>query len=100
VLSGPAGGAAHLVREGNLISFEMGGTSTDISLIIEGRPNLASNRRVGGHAIALGSLDIGAGSRSIARVDRGGFLNVGPASAGAATGPACYGDGGNCRDRY
>jgi N-methylhydantoinase A len=62
----------------------MGGTSTDISLIIEGRPNLASNRRVGGHAIALGSLDIGAGSRSIARVDRGGFLNVDPASAGTA----------------
>jgi N-methylhydantoinase A len=103
VLSGPAGGvagslyAARLIGEGNLIPFDMGGTSTDISLIIEGRPNLASNRRVGGHAIALNSLDIvsiGAGGGSIARVDRGGLLHVGPASAGALPGPACYGKGG------
>jgi N-methylhydantoinase A len=104
VLSGPAGGvagsvyAARLVGEGNLIPFDMGGTSTDISLIVEGRPSLATARRAAGHAIALGSLDIasiGAGGGSIARVDRGGILHVGPASAGAVPGPACYGNGGS-----
>src|SRR5262249_9944681 len=87
VLSGPAGGAAgsayaaRLLREGNLIPFDMGGTSTDISLIVEGQPALVTSRRVAGHTIALGSLDIasiGAGGGSIARVDAGGILHVGP----------------------
>jgi N-methylhydantoinase A len=103
VLSGPAGGvagsvyAAQLIDEGNLIPFDMGGTSTDISMIVDGRPSLASSRRVAGHTIALGSLDIasiGAGGGSIARVDAGGILHVGPQSAGAVPGPACYGSGG------
>jgi len=103
VLSGPAGGvagsvyAARLIGEGNLIPFDMGGTSTDISLIVDGRPSLAASRRVAGHTIALSSLDIasiGAGGGSIARVDAGGILHVGPQSAGAVLGPACYGNGG------
>jgi N-methylhydantoinase A len=103
VLSGPAGGiagsvyAARLINEGNLIPFDMGGTSTDISLIVDGRPSLAASRRVAGHTIALSSLDIasiGAGGGSIARVDTGGILHVGPESAGAVPGPACYGNGG------
>ena len=103
VLSGPAGGvagsvyAANLVGEGNLIPFDMGGTSTDISLIVAGKPSLANSRRIAGHTIALNSLDIasiGAGGGSIARVDAGGILHVGPQSAGAVPGPACYGAGG------
>ena len=104
VLSGPAGGvagsvyAAQLINEGNLIPFDMGGTSTDISLIVGGRPSLAASRRVAGQTIALGSLDIasiGAGGGSIARVDAGGILHVGPESAGAVPGPACYANGGS-----
>ena len=102
VLSGPAGGvagsvyAARLLGEGNLIPFDMGGTSTDIALIVEGRPSLAAARRVAGQTIALSSLDIasiGAGGGSIARVDAGGILHVGPESAGAVPGPACYANG-------
>src|SRR5579883_3095338 len=103
VLSGPAGGVAasrygaRLLHAGHLIPFDMGGTSTDISLIVDGAPHLAASRGVGGHRIALPSLDIaslGAGGGSIARVDAGGLLRVGPASAGADPGPACYGRGG------
>jgi N-methylhydantoinase A len=103
VLSGPAGGvagsvyAARLLEENNLIPFDMGGTSTDISLIVEGQPSLVGARRVAGHTIALNSLDIasiGAGGGSIARVDAGGILHVGPESAGAVPGPACYGTDG------
>ena len=103
VLSGPAGGvagsrhAARLLDAGNLIPFDMGGTSTDISLIVAGEPSLAVDRKVGGHRIALNSLDIvslGAGGGSIGRVDAGGILHVGPESAGADPGPACYGKGG------
>jgi N-methylhydantoinase A len=104
VLSGPAGGvagsvyAARLLGERNLIPFDMGGTSTDISLVTDGAAALAASRRVGGHRIALSSLDIaslGAGGGSIARVDKGGILHVGPQSAGALPGPACYGQGGS-----
>jgi N-methylhydantoinase A len=103
VLSGPAGGvagsrhAARLLDARNLIPFDMGGTSTDISLIVDGEPSLAVDRKVGGHRIALNSLDIaslGAGGGSIGRVDAGGILHVGPKSAGADPGPACYGKGG------
>jgi N-methylhydantoinase A len=103
VLSGPAGGvagsvyAARLLGESNLIPFDMGGTSTDISLIVGGQPTLVTRRQVAGHTIALNSLDIvsiGAGGGSIARVDRGGILHVGPESAGAVPGPACYALGG------
>jgi N-methylhydantoinase A len=103
VLSGPAGGvagsvhAARLSGARDLIPFDMGGTSTDISLIVDGEAALVMNRKVGGHRIALNSLDIasiGAGGGSIARVDAGGILHVGPESAGARPGPACYGQGG------
>src|SRR5712671_3892040 len=103
VLSGPAGGvagsvhAARLAGEQNLIPFDMGGTSTDICLVVDGQAALVMDRRVAGHRIALNSLDIGsigAGGGSIARVDAGGILHVGPESAGAAPGPACYGQGG------
>jgi N-methylhydantoinase A len=103
VLSGPAGGvsgsvhAAQLSGAGDLIPFDMGGTSTDICLVVEGAPALVMDRKIGGHRIALSSLDIasiGAGGGSIARVDAGGILHVGPESAGAMPGPAAYGQGG------
>src|SRR5215471_5454373 len=103
VLSGPAGGVAgsryatRLLGSDNLIPFDMGGTSTDICLIVDGEPALVSGRGIGGHRLALNSLDIvslGAGGGSIGRVDTGGILHVGPESAGAVPGPACYGRGG------
>src|SRR5262245_57850847 len=102
VLSGPAGGvagsqyAARLIGHGDLIPFDMGGTSTDISLVVGGEAAIASDRRIAGQRVALQSLDIasiGAGGGSIARVDHG-LLRVGPESAGAQPGPACYGRGG------
>src|SRR5438132_2356287 len=104
VLSGPAGGvagsvyAARLIGERDLIPFDMGGTSTDISLVVDGAAALAMNRRVGAHRIALNSLDIasiGACGGSIARGDLGGILHVGPERAGAVPGPACYANGGS-----
>jgi N-methylhydantoinase A len=103
VLSGPAGGvagsqyAARLLKHGDLIPFDMGGTSTDISLVVGGEAAIASDRRIAGQRVALQSLDIasiGAGGGSIARVDHSGVLHVGPESAGAQPGPACYGNGG------
>ncbi len=103
VLSGPAGGvagsqyAARLLGHGDLIPFDMGGTSTDISLVVGGEAAIASDRRIAGQRVALQSLDIasiGAGGGSIARVDHSRVLHVGPASAGAQPGPACYGRGG------
>jgi N-methylhydantoinase A len=103
VLSGPAGGiagsryAGRLVGEGNLITFDMGGTSTDIALMEGGEPHLTGDKAVDGNKVALPSIDIhtlGAGGGSIARVDAGGILHVGPESAGADPGPACYGRGG------
>jgi N-methylhydantoinase A len=103
VLSGPAGGvaasrySARLLGEADLIPFDMGGTSTDISLIVNGEPQMAVNLGVGVNRVSLPSLDIvslGAGGGSTAWVDKGGILQVGPASAGADPGPACYGKGG------
>jgi N-methylhydantoinase A len=103
VLSGPAGGiaggrhAARLLSEGNLITFDMGGTSTDIALIEGGEPQLTGDKGVAGQKVAMPAIDIhtlGAGGGSIARVDAGGILYVGPESAGADPGPACYGRGG------
>jgi N-methylhydantoinase A len=103
VLSGPAGGiagsrrCADLLDAPNLIPFDMGGTSTDISLIADGQAALSAERGLGGERIALRSLDIasiGAGGGSMARVDSGGTFHVGPESAGAIPGPACYGNGG------
>ncbi|TMI77940.1 MAG: hydantoinase/oxoprolinase family protein, partial [Bacillati bacterium ANGP1] len=103
ILSGPAGGlagsrfCARLLGQGDLITFDMGGTSTDIALLEGGEPLLAGDRTVSGHKVALPSLDIhtvGAGGGSIARV-AGGLLYVGPESAGADPGPACYAKGGH-----
>ena len=100
-LSGPAGGvvgARALARAAgypNIVSFDMGGTSTDVSLI-EGGIRRTHESRVGDFPIRLPIIDIhsvGAGGGSIAFVDRGGSLRVGPKSAGADPGPACYGQG-------
>ena len=103
LLSGPAGGvlagadAAVVNGWPGAITFDMGGTSTDVCLVLDGRPSPAAERRVGGLAVRVPSLDvhtIGAGGGSIARIDAGGALVVGPRSAGAVPGPACYGRGG------
>src|SRR5712691_1378773 len=103
LVSGPAAGAvgAALVarRAGytNAISFDMGGTSTDVCLIIDGRAERTSEREVGGFPVRLPSVDlhtVGAGGGSIVWRDTGGALRVGPESAGAEPGPACYGRGG------
>ena len=103
VLSGPAGGisgcrrCAELLGIADLVPFDMGGTSTDISLIADGRAMLTADAGLAGERIALRSLDIAsiaAGGGSIASVDAGGALHVGPASAGSEPGPACYGHGG------
>jgi len=102
-LSGPAGGVAALValaRQGageDLIGLDMGGTSTDIALVRGGQPFLSAARGVGDARIALPSLDIvtlGAGGGSIGHQARSGLMQVGPQSAGAVPGPACYGAGG------
>ena len=103
LLSGPAGGvrAAAELAEANgfdhCVTFDMGGTSTDVCLVRGGLPEPAPAREVGGFPIRLPSLDvhtIGAGGGSIARLDPGGALAVGPRSAGAMPGPACYRRGG------
>ncbi|MCC5951576.1 MAG: hydantoinase/oxoprolinase family protein [Acidimicrobiia bacterium] len=103
LLSGPAGGvlAAAAVAAANgladVVSFDMGGTSTDVCLVLGGVPDPAAEREVDGYPVRLPSLDvhtIGAGGGSIARIDEGGALRVGPRSAGAVPGPACYGHGG------
>ena len=102
ILSGPAGGVIGALsmagRAGfqRVITFDMGGTSTDVSLATAGPP-LSSDGRIGGLPLRLPMMDIhtvGSGGGSMARVDRGGSLRVGPQSAGASPGPACYGLGG------
>jgi N-methylhydantoinase A/oxoprolinase/acetone carboxylase beta subunit len=103
VLSGPAGGAAAaglLARhagEPNLLCFDMGGTSCDISVVVDGVVRDVAGREVGGRPLALPMVDVltvGAGGGSIAWRDAGGALRVGPMSAGAIPGPASYGRGG------
>ena len=103
VLSGPAGGmsggrrCSDLVGILDLVPFDMGGTSTDISLITGGQASLSADGMLAGQRIALRSLDIGsiaAGGGSIASVDASRTLRVGPESAGSVPGPACYGNGG------
>jgi N-methylhydantoinase A/oxoprolinase/acetone carboxylase beta subunit len=103
LLSGPAGGvrAAAAVAAAcgrpDAVTFDMGGTSTDVCLVRGGVPEPAPGRRAGGFPVRLPSLDIrtiGAGGGSLARIDPGGALVVGPESAGAEPGPACYGKGG------
>ena len=102
LLSGPAGGlkgalyVAALAGENKLLSFDMGGTSTDVALL-DGGIKLSSEGKIGDYPVAVPMVDmhtIGAGGGSIAYVDAGGLLNVGPESAGADPGPACYGQGG------
>ncbi|HEY5172394.1 MAG TPA: hydantoinase/oxoprolinase family protein [Acidimicrobiia bacterium] len=104
LLSGPAGGvraAAEIAAAcgfPDAVSFDMGGTSTDVCLVRGRVPEPASERIVAGFPIRLPALDVhtvGAGGGSIARIDAGGALAVGPRSAGAAPGPACYGRGGS-----
>ncbi len=103
ILSGPAGGVSaaawlgQMLNEPRIIAFDMGGTSTDISLIENGVPHITNEKFEAGWKIAVPMIDIhtlGAGGGSIARVDDGGILHVGPDSAGAEPGPACYGKGG------
>jgi N-methylhydantoinase A/oxoprolinase/acetone carboxylase beta subunit len=103
LLSGPAGGvlaasaAAVAAGHPDAVTLDMGGTSTDVCLIRAGRAQPAAQRQVAGLPIRMPSLDvhtIGAGGGSIARMDPGGALVVGPESAGANPGPACYGRGG------
>src|SRR5512133_2267226 len=103
VLSGPAGGAAAAALlaercdEPDLLCFDMGGTSCDVCVVEGGRVRETTGREVGGRPLALPMVDmhtVGAGGGSIAWRDPGGALRVGPHSAGAEPGPACYGRGG------
>lgn len=103
LLSGPAGGvragAHYAVANGHpdAVTFDMGGTSTDVCLVLGGQPAPAAEREIDGYPVRVMSLDvltIGAGGGSIAKLDSGGALVVGPQSAGAKPGPACYGLGG------
>ncbi len=103
ILSGLAGGVlggVTLARQAgfeNAITIDMGGTSFDIALAHQGQIRLSREAEIGGHAITVPMIDVhtlGAGGGSIAWMDAGGGLHVGPQSAGADPGPACYGRGG------
>jgi N-methylhydantoinase A len=103
VLSGPAAGVvgaafvAGLSGAVDLLTFDMGGTSTDVASVLAGQVTMTASAVVGGVPIMLPSVDVhsvSAGGGSIAWVDSGGALRVGPTSAGADPGPACYGRGG------
>lgn len=100
ILSGPAGGVVGAMRASraagvtNIITFDMGGTSTDVALCDREGMRLTNESIVAGVPVAIPMMDIhtvGAGGGSIARIDEGGSLRVGPESAGASPGPACYG---------
>ena len=104
ILSGPAAGVTGAVHVAglagieNIITFDMGGTSTDVSLILEGRPSTRLELDIAGIPIRTPMLDIntvGAGGGSIAWIDSGGHMKVGPQSAGAEPGPVAYGRGGS-----
>ncbi len=104
ILSGPAGGviaATRIAAESgtrNLIAYDMGGTSLDVSLVLDGEPSTSNGTELDfGVPVMLSMIDIhtlGAGGGSVAAVDPGGILQVGPRSAGAEPGPVCYGRGG------
>jgi N-methylhydantoinase A len=103
VLSGPAGGAVGAARmaasagAGGAVGLDMGGTSCDVSVALDGQVEVSGGREVGGRALSLPMVEVhtvGAGGGSIAWADAGGALRVGPRSAGADPGPACYGRGG------
>ncbi len=100
ILSGPSGGVVGALRAAqsagiqNVVTFDMGGTSTDVALCDSGAIRTTNEAMVAGMPVAVSVMDIhtvGAGGGSIARVDEGGSLRVGPESAGADPGPACYG---------
>ncbi|MBL4828172.1 MAG: hydantoinase/oxoprolinase family protein [Spongiibacteraceae bacterium] len=102
LLSGPAGGLAaaryisDITDSERLLTFDMGGTSTDVALL-DGEIQLTNEGHIGHYPVAVPMVDmhtIGAGGGSIATIDAGGLLHVGPQSAGANPGPACYGKGG------
>ncbi len=102
-LSGPAGGVSASLSIGkalrirDLVTFDMGGTSADFSTVLDGQPTYTNEATVEGLPLALRVVDIssiGAGGGSLAWLDRGGALRVGPQSAGAEPGPMCYGHGG------
>jgi N-methylhydantoinase A len=103
VLSGPAGGAvgagilARASGDGNALGFDMGGTSCDVCVVEDGAVKRTDSREIGGRIVQLPMVDVhtvGAGGGSIGWLDPGGALRVGPRSAGADPGPACYGRGG------
>lgn len=103
VLSGPVGGAvgasllARASGDGNALGFDMGGTSCDVCVVEDGAVRRTGSRQIGGRVIQLPMVDVhtvGAGGGSIGWRDPGGALRVGPRSAGAEPGPACYGRGG------
>src|SRR4051794_39618722 len=103
VLSGPAGGAvgagllARVSGDGDALGFDMGGTSCDVCVVEDGRVRRTDSREIAGRVIQLPMVDVhtvGAGGGSIAWRDSGAALRVGPRSAGAEPGPACYGRGG------
>lgn len=97
VMSGPAAGVVGAAEYGDrVVSFDMGGTSTDVGLV-RGSVERATETRLEGAHVGVPSVDVttvGAGGGSVARIDEGGALRVGPESAGAEPGPACYGRGG------
>lgn len=102
-LSGPAAGVIgvqylmNLIDVKNVITIDVGGTSTDISMIVDGNIESSKDKNISGYPVRIPSIDIstiGAGGGSIAWVDNGGILKVGPQSAGAEPGPACYARGG------
>ena len=104
LLSGPAAGVMGAARQaarsgyGNLITLDIGGTSTDVCVVTDGKPELTNEFTIDGLPIRIPVVDIntvGAGGGSIVWVDDGGMLRVGPHSAGADPGPACYGRGGD-----
>jgi N-methylhydantoinase A len=106
-LSGPSAGVIGALFIGNamnqldLITFDMGGTSTDVCLLEKGISSISNDRWVGGYPAKIPSVDVnavGAGGGSIAWIDLDGLMKVGPKSAGASPGPACYGLGGTVTD--
>ena len=102
VFSGPAGGVlasmymSRLIGEKNVVTIDIGGTSSDLALIQNHEPSMTSAAELGGFPVKVPTIEmhtIGAGGGSIAWVDKGGGIRVGPQSAGAVPGPACYGNG-------
>jgi N-methylhydantoinase A len=103
LLSGPAAGVDGAIQVAsqcgieNIITFDMGGTSTDVCLINRGKPEVNTENQIAGLPMGAPMIDIvnvGAGGGSIAWIDQGGMMRVGPQSAGAQPGPVCYGKGG------